>query len=158
LFRGARRTAGSGQAGGTGATACSTLAPVTARDFRRIALGLRDAVELAHMGHPDFRVNGRIFATLNDDESRGMAVLTPEQQEAYIRENPAAFQPESGAWGRAGCTRVRFDAVDEETLGQALTLAWQNSVAKGPARSRAKKPAVRSMPASRARPSRRRPK
>jgi hypothetical protein len=107
--------------------------------FRRIALGMRDTAEGAHMDHPDFRVGGRIFASLTHDESRGMVKLTPEQQQAFIRDQPAAFHPESGAWGRAGCTRVQLAAVDEETLGEALTLAWQNSVAKGPTRPRSKK-------------------
>ena len=108
-----------------------------AKDFRRIVLRLPDSLEHAHMGHPDFRVNGRIFASLNDDETRGMVVLTPDQQERFVRENPSVFQPESGAWGRSGCTRVHLAAVDEETLGEALTLAWQNGVAKGPSRARA---------------------
>jgi hypothetical protein len=90
------------------------------------------------MGHPDFRVNGRIFATLNDDETRGMVVLTPDQQERFVREHPSVFQSESGAWGRGGCTRVHLASVDEETLGEAVTLAWQNSVAKGASRARAK--------------------
>jgi hypothetical protein len=92
--------------------------------FRRIALGMKDAVEGAHMGHPDFRVNGRIFASLHDGEVFGMVKLTPEQQEQFIRDHPAAFAPESGAWGRQGCTRVTLAAVDEETLGEAMTLAY----------------------------------
>jgi hypothetical protein len=124
-----------------------------AKDFRRIVLRLPDTVESAHMGHPDFRVNGRIFATLNDDETRGMVVLTPDQQERFVRENPSVFQSESGAWGRAGCTRVHLASVDEETLGEALTLAWQNGVAKGPSRSTARaaaKPAT-AMPRSQSR-------
>ena len=108
-----------------------------ARNFRRIVLRLPDTVESAHMGHPDFRVNGRIFASLNDDETRGMVVLTPDQQERFVREHSSVFQPESGAWGRSGCTRVHLAAVDEETLGEALTLAWQTGVAKGPSRSKA---------------------
>ena len=98
------------------------------------------------MGHPDFRVNGRIFASLNDDETRGMVILTPEQQETFVREYPAVFQPESGAWGRAGCTRVHLDLVDEETLGEAATLAWQNGVRKGPTRSKGKRAAKRAAP------------
>ena len=110
-----------------------------AEDFRRIVLGLRDAVEASHMGHPDFRVSGRIFATLKHDETKGMVVLTPEQQERFVREHPSAFEPESGAWGRSGCTRVDLQSVDEETLGEAVTLARQNAVAKGPTRSRTKK-------------------
>ncbi len=103
---------------------------LTARDFRRIALGMKDAVEGAHMGHPDFRVNGRIFATLHPDNKWGMVKLTPEQQEEFVRGNPVAFVPEKGAWGRQGCTAVRLDSVEEETMGEALTLAWQNLTAK----------------------------
>lgn len=81
------------------------------------------------MGHPDFRAHGRIFATLHPDERHGMVKLTPEQQARFIRDHAAAFTPENGAWGRQGCTRVRLDAVDEETLGEAMTLAWQNCAA-----------------------------
>jgi len=108
---------------------------LTAKDFRRIVLGLRDAVEGAHMGHPDFRINGRIFASLTHDEARGMVVLTPEQQSRFVREFPSAFELESGAWGRAGCTRVHLSSADEEALGEAATLARQNAIAKGPTRS-----------------------
>jgi hypothetical protein len=100
-------------------------------DFRRIALGMKGAVEGAHMGHPDFRVNNRIFATLHHDREFGMVNLTPDQQEQFTRAHPDAFAPESGAWGRAGCTRVRLASVHEETLGEVVTLAWQNSVNKG---------------------------
>jgi hypothetical protein len=111
---------------------------LSANDFRRIVLGLRDTVEGAHMGHPDFRVNGRIFASLNDDETRAMVVLTPEEQERFVREYPSAFEPESGAWGRAGCTRVHLAAVAEEALGEAATLAFRNAVGKRPVRARSK--------------------
>jgi hypothetical protein len=122
-----------------------------AQDFRRIVLGLRDAVEASHMGHPDFRVNGRIFATLKHDETKGMVVLTPEQQKQFVREHPSAFEPESGAWGRSGCTRVDLESVDEDTLGEAVTLARQNAVAKGPTRSSTrKKTATRNATAKRA--------
>ena len=111
---------------------------MTANGFRRIALGMKDAVESAHMGHPDFRVNGRIFATLHGDNRYGMVKLTPEEQQRFIREAPEAFAPESGAWGLQGCTAVRLDAVDEETLGEAMTLAWRNCSARQstPRRSR----------------------
>jgi len=103
---------------------------LNAGDFRRIALGMDKAVEGAHMGHPDFRVDGRIFATLHADGKFGMVKLPPGEQERLIREQPSTFAPESGAWGRQGCTRVRLDAVDEDTLGEAMTLAWQNTVKK----------------------------
>ena len=103
---------------------------LSAEDFRRIALGMRDAVESAHMGHPDFRTAGKIFATLHADRKHGMVKLTPEQQETLVRDHPAAFAPENGAWGRQGCTAVRLDVADEDTVGEAMTLAWRNSATK----------------------------
>ena len=116
-------------------------------DFRRIALGMEGAVEGAHMGHPDFRVHNRIFATLHDDREFGMAALTPDQQEQFMRVHPDVFVPESGAWGRGGSTRVRLAAIPEETLGEAMTLAWQNIVnnaASKPTPKRSAKPVRRS--------------
>ena len=110
---------------------------LTDADFRRLALGMNDVVESAHMGHPDFRVQGRIFATLHGDLKFGMVALTPDQQREFIERHPAAFAPEPGAWGRQGSTAVRLDAVDEETAGEALTLARQNVAAKA-ARRRTK--------------------
>ena len=106
--------------------------------FRRIALGMNGAIELAHMGHPDFRAHGRIFATLYPDGQRGMVKLTAEQQQEFVRANPATFVPASGAWGRQGCTTVRLASVDEATLGEAMTLAWQNTARPGAA-ARSKK-------------------
>jgi hypothetical protein len=105
-------------------------------DFRRIALGMKDAIESAHMGHPDFRINGRIFATLHHDRRTGMVALTPDQQQQFIHDHPAAFLMESGAWGRGGSTRVQLEAVDEDTLGDAMTMAWQNAVQKPPRAAR----------------------
>jgi hypothetical protein len=87
---------------------------------------------------PDFRVNGRIFASLHDDDQFAMANLTPEQQASFLGEHPGTFAPESGAWGRQGYTRVRLASVDEETLGEAMTLAWQNTVRKAAAAPRSK--------------------
>src|SRR5688572_17747223 len=121
--------------------------PMRINDFRRIALGMEGAVEGAHMGHPDFRVNNRIFATLHPDPEFGMVALTPDQQEQFMRAQPDAFAPENGAWGRGGSTRVRLASVQEETLGEAMTLAWQNTVNKGassPTRKRSSKPVRRS--------------
>jgi hypothetical protein len=76
-----------------------------------------------------------------------MVMLTPDQQEQFTRAHPDAFAPESGAWGRAGCTRVRLASVHEETLGEAVTLAWQNIVnrsASTPTRKRPARPVRRS--------------
>jgi hypothetical protein len=104
---------------------------MNADDFRRIALAMEGAIESAHMGHPDFRANGRIFATLHHDHQTGMVKLTPDQQQTFLRDHPRAFAPEAGAWGRAGSTRVRLASLDEDTLGEAITLAWQNTARKG---------------------------
>ncbi len=103
---------------------------MTDKDFRRIALGMRDAIESAHMGHPDFRVQNRIFATLHADLKYGMVSLTPEQQARFVADAPDAFKPENGAWGLQGATAVRLDRVEEEMLGEAMTLAWRNRAEK----------------------------
>ena len=101
---------------------------MTPDEFRRIALRMSDAIEGAHMGHPDFRANGKIFATLYPDGASGMVKLTPDQQQDFMRADSATFAPASGAWGRQGCTIVRLESVEEDTLGEAMTLAWQNTV------------------------------
>jgi hypothetical protein len=105
-----------------------------ARDFRRIVLGMEGALEGAHMGHADFRAHGRIFATLNADETHGVVMLTPEQQQNLLADLPAMFSPCAGAWGRGGATNVHLDAADEDTVGEAVTLAWQNSLEKARAK------------------------
>ena len=114
---------------------------VNDNDFRRMALGLAGAVEREHMGHPDFRApgpSGRIFATIHHDRRTGGLKLTPEEQQRFLAAAPDAFEPAAGAWGRAGATSVRFSVVDEETLGEAVTLAWQNVVRRPPARAKTK--------------------
>ena len=97
-------------------------------EFRRIALSMEGASEGAHMGHPDFRAQGKIFATLYPDGTSGMVKLTPEQQQEFISTDATAFAPASGAWGRQGCTTVSLNSIAEDTLGQAMTLAWQNTI------------------------------
>jgi hypothetical protein len=115
-----------------------------ASDFRRIVLGMEGAFEASHMGHPDFRAHGRIFATLNAEETRGVVMLTPDQQHTLLSEHPATFEPAAGAWGRSGSTWVNLDAADEDTIGEAVTLAWQNAAAKAAAKGSAqRKPPAR---------------
>lgn len=104
--------------------------------LRRMALAMKGVVERAHMGHPDFRVNDRIFATLHADPAWGMVKLTPEQQQDFVSRDEA-FVPENGAWGRQGCTAVQLEQVDDEILGEALTLAWQNVARQPTTRRRA---------------------
>lgn len=128
---------------------------MTGEDFRRIALGMTGAVEGAHMGHPDFRANGRIFATLRPELASGMVGLTPGQQQEFLDAHPAAFSPEVGAWGRAGATRVRLAVAEEEPVGQAVTLAWRNVMAKPTVKKRTAKAAPTLKRRSAKRPSKR---
>ena len=113
---------------------------MTADDFRDIALSMHGATEGSHMGHPDFRANGRIFATLRSDDRLGMVKLEPDEQRAFMDGHPRVFEPSPGAWGRQGCTDVRLEAADRATVRGAMVLAWEAVVAKPPARQpRAKK-------------------
>ncbi len=100
---------------------------MTAKKFRILALRLPEASEEAHMGHPDFRVGGKIFATLGPDEDWGMVKLTPEQQAAFLRDEPDVFHPANGAWGRRGCTIVCLRNAKELTVRHALIEAWRNT-------------------------------
>jgi hypothetical protein len=104
---------------------------MTANDFRRLALSLPETVEQAHMDHPDFRVGGKIFATLNyPAKGWGMVKLTPEQQHYYSKDYPDVFVPVKGAWGRGGATSVHLKAVSKETLQKAISAAWRNTASK----------------------------
>jgi len=108
---------------------------MTAEDFRTLALDLPGAVEQAHMGHPDFRANGRIFATLDAKEEFGVVMLTPDEQKTLMRENKASAVPAAGAWGRQGCTKIRLAAAQTAVVRGALILAWQHVMDK-PRRTR----------------------
>ena len=100
---------------------------MTADAFRRLALALPEVTEAAHMRHPDFRRNGKVFATLGyPDPGHGMAKLTPSQQAVCLREDPAAFSAARGAWGQQGSTLVQLAAVKVATLRPVLRLAWAN--------------------------------
>lgn len=98
---------------------------MTSKDFRQLALGFPGAEERMHMDHPDFRVAGKIFATLDyPEEGWGMVKLTPIEQEMFVKAQPAVFNPCSGAWGRRGCTNVRLKCARKPTLRRALRAAW----------------------------------
>jgi len=110
--------------------------------FRKIALGLPDAVEGAHQGRADFRVKKRIFATLGyPDEDWGMVKLTPEQQAVLVEAEPDIFRPVPGGWGKGGATNVRLAKADATTLKSALAMAWRNIAEGSQAKPRAKKKA-----------------
>ena len=128
---------------------------MTANGFRRIVLGMTGAIEGSHMGHPDFRVNGRIFASLQSAD-RAMVILTPEQQEHFVSNSPAVLAAESGAWGRQGCTRINLKHAGAELVGEVVTLAWQNRATAPATKTRAaaksaKTPASKRKPATKLR-------
>ena len=103
---------------------------MTADDFRRLALSFDGAEERSHMDHPDFRVRGKIFATLGPDLTWGMAKLTPDQQAELMRAHPNVFEPAAGKWGLGGATKVILAQSSTETAGEALTLAHGNITEK----------------------------
>src|ERR1700727_534865 len=112
-----------------------------AADFRRLALQLEGAEEGSHMGAADFRVGGRIFATLASQEQRyGNLMLSPEQQSAFLDDQPDLFLPVFGGWGRMGATHIRLARASEDTLAGALRTAWKLRLEKN-GKAGKKKPA-----------------
>lgn len=104
---------------------------MTIDEFRSLALQQPEAVESSHMDHPDFRVRGKIFATLgHPDAGWGMVKLTVEQREEFVREDPDVFRPVPGGWGRTGATHVRLSAAIPEKLLPAFATAWRNVAPK----------------------------
>jgi hypothetical protein len=103
---------------------------MTPAGFRRLALSLPETTEGEHMDHPDFRVRGKIFATLMPGEDRGVVMLTPEEQAHCVRARPSSFVPAKGAWGRQGCTQVLLKSVDAAALRQAMRSAWLHKAPK----------------------------
>lgn len=100
---------------------------MTAEEFRKLALSLPEASEGAHMGHPDFRVVGKIFATLSPPgQGWAMVKLTPQQQESFVQAEPKVFTPFNGAWGRAGATKVQLRTAKKKSLRAALVFAWRD--------------------------------
>jgi YjbR len=104
---------------------------MTAADFKRIALSFAGAEEGSHMGATDFRVGGRIFATLAAvKQGYGNLMLTPEQQLAFVAEEPEVFLPIPGGWGRMGSTHLVLAKANEEMMAGALRTAWKLRIEK----------------------------
>ena len=113
-----------------------------AADFRRIALSLEGAEEGSHMGSADFRVGGRIFATLaSEKQGYGNLMLTPELQAEFVAEQPDIFVPIAGGWGRMGSTHIRLAVANEDVMAGALRTAWKLRIDKN-AKAGGKKPAA----------------
>ena len=104
---------------------------MTPADFRKIALSMPEAIESEHMAHPDFRVGGKIFATLGyPDQDHGMVVLPTEEQARLVRSHPKIFFPAKGTWGKRGSTCVRLELVDKEELKRVMEMAWRKRAPK----------------------------
>jgi hypothetical protein len=104
---------------------------LTSNEFRKMAHGLPEVLELSHMGHPDFRVGGKIFATLGfPDTDWAMVKLTPDEQELFVQIEPLSFQPVKGGWGRQGATNIRLRSAKKNTVREALVAAWRNRAPK----------------------------
>jgi len=113
---------------------------MTPNDFRKLALELPGAVESSHMGHPDFRVGGKIFATLGyPDATRGMVRLTPDEQELFLKVDPRGFVAVPGGWGQSGATHVLLPSAKEGAVREALQVAWRLRAAVAGKKRRAKK-------------------
>ncbi len=109
--------------------------------FRKLALSLEGATESAHMGHPDFRLNDRIFATLSNQQNGcGVLKLTTEQQQSFITEQPRSFSPVQGGWGRMGMTYIHLTEADETLIAGALETAYRNLQKKQAQKKAAKTP------------------
>jgi len=114
---------------------------MTAADFRRIALNMPGAEEGSHMGSADFRVGGRIFATLaSQDQGYGNLMLTPELQAEFVGELPDVFLPIHGGWGRMGMTHIRLAKASEDVLAGALGAAWKLRLEKNSATKKKRAP------------------
>ena len=104
---------------------------MTTTDFRRLALSLPDAIEAAHMAHPDFRVHGKIFATLGYPSAGwGVVKLVPKQQQVLVELDPDTYRPAAGAWGRKGYTTIRLQSARKPMVERALYQAWCNTAPK----------------------------
>jgi hypothetical protein len=103
---------------------------MTADKYRNLALSLPEATEGQHMGHPDFRVRNKIFASLWPDQGWGMVKLTLDQQSAFVSSSPEIFQPVPGGWGRRGATQVCLAKAKIRAVRQAIVTAWRNSAPK----------------------------
>lgn len=104
---------------------------MTPNDFRKFALSHPETEEHKHMNHPDFRVAGKIFATLGyPDKTRGMVKLSPEDQHYFSKDHPDAFIPVKGTWGRRGATSIHLKTVKKDVLSQAIEAAWRNIAPK----------------------------
>jgi hypothetical protein len=110
---------------------------LTPDDFRAAALALTGASEGSHSNHPDFRVNGKVFASLGyPDAAWGVVMLTPGEQHTFTQTHPRTFTPLNNSWGAKGATWVRLATADPAAVDEALAAAWRpRATAQSPKRS-----------------------
>jgi hypothetical protein len=110
---------------------------MTPNEFRELALSFPETIESAHMHHPDFRVAGKIFATLGyPNENSATVKLPADEQKDFIQRSPDVFEPAKGAWGRQGSTIVHLPAATMDIVREALTAAWHNTAPKRVSKNR----------------------
>jgi hypothetical protein len=115
---------------------------MTPEQFRRLAVSASGAEEHEHQHHPDFRIGGKIFATMGyPDETRAMLKLTPEQQAEFIHDHPNVFSPSAGKWGEKGCTSVALRKATKAIMQPAVEAARQNAMWAALAGEKRAKPA-----------------
>lgn len=119
--------------------------------FRKLALALPDVVEGEHHHHPDFRLRGRVIASLHPDGLRAMVKLAPDRQRELVAAEPATWSPATGAWGRAGCTMLVLAKAERAAIAAALSDAWQSAMATPSPKGR-RSSGAREIRARRARP------
>ena len=104
---------------------------MTEAQFRKLALSLPEAAERSHMGHPDFRVRGKIFATLGfPDATMAVVRLNSAQQDMLSHAEPAVFSPVPGAWGSRGATCITLKKATKASTLDALEMAWRRTAPK----------------------------
>jgi hypothetical protein len=104
---------------------------MTADKFRSMALEISGAIESSHMNHPDFRIGGKVFASLGyPDDDHGMVKLTPKQQRGLLKKAPSVFDPCAGAWGKQGATSIHLATARVELVRAALHAASKNVASK----------------------------
>ena len=104
---------------------------MTPNQFRDLALSFPETIESAHMQHPDFRVGGKVFATLGyPDEQSAMVKLSADDQKEFVRNNPGVFKPVKGAWGRQGATNINLPQATIEIVREAIIAAWRKTAPK----------------------------
>lgn len=103
---------------------------MTADEFRSLALSFPESAEGSHFETADFRVAGKIFATLRPSDSRAVLKLTPDQQRLFLKTSPDMFQPVKGSWGEKGWTQVQLDAADAESVRHVMATAWKSVAPK----------------------------